>query len=525
MSDRLDPARVRALTERLVAVPSVSPDPTGESACADALREALPPGVTSGVWELTDGRRTLWALLRGRSPRTVVLLGHLDTVGVGEYAALGAPEGERVAFAPDPLRRRLVEAGRTHPSERVRADLAEEERTPGTWMFGRGALDMKAGLAAGVGALGELAAGRDRLEGSVLLVACPDEENASAGITAALPELVRLRDGEGLRPVGALNLDFGGEPAAWSGMMGKTLVGLWVLGDPTHASDPFGGVDAAQLAAEIASRAARGRELVDHCDERAGAPATILRLRDLKARYDAQTSVEAVVELNVLTFGRSLAATIEAVRDVAARSLAHLACSMDELRAMTRQPGPLDHRQDAPDRVFTWAELLARAGREPDFDPMEGAAGISLEDVRAATLERVRRVAREAGLVGPAVVIYVLPPWYPAAGPGEGPLVRAARAVLARDGMEVRPYYPHISDASYLAWRAEPPSALEPLFPALGREYRLPAEEARALDLDVVNLGPWGRDAHGLYERVHAAYAFEMLPRLIVDVVRRAVEA
>jgi len=37
-----------------------------------------------------------------------------------------------------------------------------------------------------------------------------------------------------------------------------------------------------------------------------------------------------------------------------------------------------------------------------------------------------------------------------------------------------------------------------------------------------VTLGPWGRDAHGLFERVHAPYAFEKLPRLIAEVAKAA---
>ena len=520
MTDPLDPARVRALTERLVAVPSVSPDPAGESACADAVRGALPAAVEPGSWVLPDGRRTVWALLRGRSPRTVLLLGHFDTVGVAEYAALGAPEGERIAFVPEALRGRLLERGRAHPNPRVRADLEEEAREPGTWLFGRGALDMKAGLAAGVAALGALAAARETLEGSVLMVACPDEENASAGITAALPELLRLRDRAGLQPIGALNLDFGGEPVAWSGVVGKTLVAVWVLGDPTHASDPFGGADATQLAAEIAARAARSGELADRAADTVGPPPVVLRLRDLKARYDAQTALEAVVELNLIGFSRPIAATLEAVRAAAVAALAELDRAMSPMR---RGASAGADAAREPARVLTYPELLALAGRPPGEDPLPGANAGTLDAARQASLERVRRLAREASLAGPAVVIYALPPWYPPAAPGDGPLPRAARAVLERHGMELRPYYPHISDASYLAWRAEPPAALAPLLPALHREYRLPAEEARALDLDVVNLGPWGRDAHGLYERVNAPYAFGTLPGLIAEVVRRAV--
>jgi arginine utilization protein RocB len=53
----------------------------------------------------------------------------------------------------------------------------------------------------------------------------------------------------------------------------------------------------------------------------------------------------------------------------------------------------------------------------------------------------------------------------------------------------------------------------------------LPIAAARALDLEVINLGPWGRDAHGLYERVHAPHAFGILPGLIAEAVTRSWEA
>ena len=61
--------------------------------------------------------------------------------------------------------------------------------------------------------------------------------------------------------------------------------------------------------------------------------------------------------------------------------------------------------------------------------------------------------------------------------------------------------------------------------PGLGATYRVPQEDAAVLDLDVVNLGPWGRGAHGLYERVHAPYAFGRLPELIHAVAVAACRA
>ena len=139
-----------------------------------------------------------------------------------------------------------------------------------------------------------------------------------------------------------------------------------------------------------------------------------------------------------------------------------------------------------------------------------------------ASLARVRHVVREARLHGPAIVIHLLPPYYPHAAPGDGPLVRATRAVLERAGLEVRSFHPLVTDASYLAWRGEAPEALERHMPAYGHEYTLPVDAMRALDLDVVNLGPWGRDAHGLFERVRCDWTFERLPGLVREVVKRS---
>jgi arginine utilization protein RocB len=116
----------------------------------------------------------------------------------------------------------------------------------------------------------------------------------------------------------------------------------------------------------------------------------------------------------------------------------------------------------------------------------------------------------------------LLPPYYPPAPPGDGPLVRAARDVLGAAGVAVNAWYPFISDASYLAWRERGADALAAHLPALGREYRLPAEDIASLDLDVVNLGPWGRDAHGLHERVRCDWTFERLPGLVAAIVRAA---
>jgi arginine utilization protein RocB len=524
------PEEVRALAERLVAIPSASPEVVAETEFAAALRESLPAALERGEWYAPDGRPVLWARLRGRGARAgrrraALLLSHYDTVGVEEFAAIGGRRGDRIAYDPAALRELFLRySGDTLPpgSNLLLQDLAEEKAQPGTWMFGRGTFDMKSGIAAALAALEALAAD-ESLAGDVLFVCCPDEEHASAGMLAAVPGLARLKQAEGLDLVGALNLDIAPAPVAYAGVMGKALAGLYVLGRPTHAGMPFEGVDAAQLAASLTARATASRELVDRAGESVAAPAVALKLRDLKPGYNVQTAAEAVVELNLITITRSLAETLDELRRVSLDALSSLVRSMRELASWV-QPGValrgvLAGGENLEHQVLLWPELLRRAGEPGElFEVSEST------DPRVATLARIRHVVREAKLQGPAIVLHLLPPYHPHAAPGNGPLVHATRTVMEREGLEVRPFYPYITDASYLAWRAEPPEALGRYMPCYGREYALPIEAMRALDLDVVNLGPWGRDAHGLFERVRCDWAFGRLPGMVAEVVKRSLE-
>ena len=277
-----------------------------------------------------------------------------------------------------------------------------------------------------------------------------------------------------------------------------------------------------------------------------------LRLRDLKPTYNVQTAREAMIELNVLTFERSLEDTMAALRHVVTEAVREVRSGQLDLSAWIGTPHQeLGVDVDPGSWVLTYPELATRAETSIDDDPIaRGPAsraqspaatawaggghdpsrwvgtGVARLDARAATLERIRALVRRAGITGPAVVLHLLPPYYPRATPGDGALVQAVRTALADErGMAVQPYYPLISDACYLAWRAEPAETIAAHMPALGREYHLPWQDARDLDLDIVNLGPWGRDAHGLTERVHAPFAFERLPGLILKTIQHAFAA
>jgi acetylornithine deacetylase len=148
---------VRLLTD-LVKIESVNPELVpgggGEASAARYVANFLEAaGLEVRLQEVRPGRFNAVGLLGGQGGgRSLLLNGHLDTVGV--------------AGMEDPFSAR-IEDGR---------------------LYGRGALDMKGGLVAGLAAVARLAK-EPRLRGNVVLAAVADEEYQSAGTRALLADV------------------------------------------------------------------------------------------------------------------------------------------------------------------------------------------------------------------------------------------------------------------------------------------------------------------------------------------------
>lgn len=143
----------RSLTilKSLVAIDSVNPTlvagGAGEQRIAEHLLSVLhAEGIAASLAEVCPGRFNVVAQVRGARPGPRILLnGHLDTVSV---------EGMTAPFNP------LEQDGK---------------------IFGRGALDMKAGLAAAIAALIAVHHQKERYGGELVLAAVADEEDLSLG--------------------------------------------------------------------------------------------------------------------------------------------------------------------------------------------------------------------------------------------------------------------------------------------------------------------------------------------------------
>ncbi len=543
---------VKRYTLALVRIKSVSPS-AGETRAAEAVLALLKEGGLADAYtaiglDPLEGdpyqRQNAYAFVRGRSPRTVVLLGHIDTVGTTDYGGL-----EPFALDPEALASRQDELAEMTPG--LRADL-EDPLWGHDWMLGRGVADMKSGVAAHIAVMRRLAerARCGQLPLSVVLLATPDEENESAGVLQATTFLLDLRARYGLEYLGAINTDYTaarhpGDPHryAYTGTIGKLLPSFLVVGRESHVGEPFEGLDANLLAAELIADLSMNDALSDVRDGQRTPPPVTLHATDLKTHYDVQLPFMAHFYLNVLTFSTTPGALLDGLRRRASAALARV---LDRIRQAERRWSQA--AADQPERhagvALTYAELRALVSKKHGAQAVQAAladewehslwgADGQVRDARERSLALVQCLWQMSGLAGPAVVIFYAPPYYPHLAKRAGPLQEAVEAVAAahpEERLRVEEFYPYLSDMSYL--RLEPDVDLSgltanmPLWqeadqPRRPGAYHLPLDTLRVLDLPAVNIGPYGRAVHQRGERVLMSYSFGTLPQLIYEIIER----
>jgi acetylornithine deacetylase len=192
-----------SLLSKLVSIdsvnPSLVPGASGEGPLANFVAEWFADhGLEVEASEVLPGRPNVVARVPGKSHgRSLMLNAHLDTVGV---------------------------AGMEHPFQ---------PRTEGDRLFGRGAYDMKGGLAAVMLAAVEIARAGGA-GGAVVVAAVVDEEYASLGTQALLQDL--KTDGAVVTEPTGLRLCLAHKGFAW--------LEIETRGRAAHGSKPELGVDA-----------------------------------------------------------------------------------------------------------------------------------------------------------------------------------------------------------------------------------------------------------------------------------------
>lgn len=536
---------IRKLTEQMVAIASVN-GTRGEGELADFLLETLRqipyfkahPEYVFFVPLKEDpyGRKNVFALLkgeRGTKPDTIVLHGHMDTVGVEDFGSL-----KSYAFDSGKLPELLASLPL---ADEVRNDLES-----GDYLFGRGSCDMKSGDAVFLWLLKYLSRQIQNLSGNLLVMFNPVEENMHTGMQEALGVLERLRRDERLEYRLAINNDYicplyPGDPHRYlyTGAVGKLLPCFYIRGCETHVGQCYEGFSASLLAAELERQVDLNPAYCNAYDGETSLPPTVLKLQDLKDFYNVQTAKEAFVYFNYMVHGASveeITAKMKEAAQLAAQETTRLQQeryrAFCDLTHLAFKPKIFDCRVLLYEELYKLAQEQFGEELEPMLTARLGVLKKKETDSRVLAMELVRYLADQVALQGPFVVLFYAPPYCPhntlnPVNPKEKAIVETLHRLkgrfeeLAGAPFEIMHFFPSLSDSSYLKLDDDAASVrtLVENFPAQNQLFPVPLEQIQALNIPAVNFGVYGKDAHKWTERVYMPYSFETLPKMLVAAV------
>lgn len=460
-------------------------------------------------------RSTLIALYKTDSTNeTVVLMSHFDTVHTDDYGHL-----EPLALDPARLESALLRRKGELPEE-VQCDLDS-----GDYLFGRGTMDMKAGIALHLSVLEQAVS-----EGwpiNIVMVSVPDEEANSAGMRSAVKELASIQTKQKLRYRLFLNSEpsFTEDPSdthqyIYSGSIGKVMPAALFYGKETHAGQPLKGLNANYMASFLTQK----MEWNPHFSEIDGKENTplpvCLEQKDLKSVYSTKTPHSAIALYNVFIF-RHTAADIMALFEKTAQEAAEK-CN-ESYSVMCSREGIMP---EGKIRVIRYHDLYNYAekklGKEHILQLKQETIRDKAKDEREKAFEIAERLMEACPELTPATVLLLAPSYYPAVNSSDDPLVRDSvklvKEVAASFGVSMKEirYFNGICDLSYINYTGcrNECHTMEADSPGWGELYEVPFEYMRKLKAPVLNIGPAGKDAHQRTERLLKRSAFVHLPAI-----------
>lgn len=477
-------------------------------------------------------RKTVVAVLNGekaKTDKTVVFIGHTDTVGISDYGSLAD-----FATKPYELAEKLKDVSSL--KKEVREDLES-----GKYLFGRGIFDMKSGVAVVMALMERISQSIEEFEGNVIFAAVCDEEGSSKGMLTFVPELVRLEKECGYRYLAMLDPDYiapayPGDTNVYQyiGTVGKLMPTFLIVGKESHVGESFSGLDPNQIAAEITRRVNLNPVLSDVVDGEVTLPPITLMQRDLKPEYSVQIATKSILFFNFATHCSTPAQVMEKMLKVGAEAFRAVINNLNDayviycaMSGANYESLPWVERTISYERLY--ALVKAEVGEGFDGMVRRYAEEVSRDpdlDVRDQTLKVVEYVHSLWSDKNPVLIVYLTPPYYPhiyveGVMPEEKLLIDAVEHAVSTTKCDYnlvqKKFLPCISDLSYAAAPKEEGAiqALKDNMPGFGIVYDLPLDDMRELDLPVADIGCYGKDAHQFTERVETEYSFVVLPEIL----------
>lgn len=483
-------------------------------------------------------RHSTIALLKGEgdSNKTIVLMGHTDTVGVDDYGTI-----KEYAFNPKELPEKLKTLN-------IDEDTLKDIES-GEYMFGRGALDMKSGIAGHMAIIKYFTENPELLKGNIVAIAACDEEDSSRGIISSLEILADWKEKYDLDYISAINADYstpyyhGDENRyLYLGTIGKILPTFYITGKETHVGQAFGGLDPNLIAAELTRNISLNTELCDTSNGETTVPPISLKQEDLKPVYTVQTALAAHCYYNFFTHGMTPGDVMEKLKTVAEKSCRNVVEHLNtEYRKWCDITGYTYRDFPYIPRVYTWDEFTTEKTKEygEEFSShiseyinklMKESSEMDLRNFSRSVVEEA--VSKFDSDHNPIVILYnssVYSQNIEILGENENERrlidsLNNARDIVqetCKENIVVKYFYPYISDSSFV-YTPENDEDLKGLIyntPAWGTKYHHPVEELKKISMPVVNIGTYGKDGHKFTERVHKDFTFQKIPNITLNTI------
>lgn len=466
-------------------------------------------------------RKFLTALYKHPDAKeTICLISHFDTVNTEEYGIL-----EPLATQPEELTKVLLERQETFQEE-VREDLVS-----GDFLFGRGTMDMKMGLVMHMSLIEK--ASVEKWPINLLLLTVPDEEVSSSGMRYAVPVLLDFQKKYQFTYKLFLNSEptFRQEPTdtshyVYTGSIGKILAASLFYGKETHAGEPLSGMTSPYISSFM-TREMEWNDLFQETvlGETTPLPIT-LQQTDLRLHYSTQTPYRSSALYNIFLMKRSASEVLDIFEKVAQTAAEKCNYEYGEI-CNKHQVKPIGKV-----KVIRYKDLLIYATDKLGVEYVnEVKADIDYNDTwdaRQKSLRITDKLMIQCQELAPAIIVLLAPPYYPPVNSSGNELVENCTSFIKnvackKFNLDVKRihYFNGICDLSYLNYSgmAEGWNAFEENTPVWGDGYTLPFQEMQRLNAPVLNVGPFGHDAHKRTERLNIKNAFEEFPVIMEDLI------
>lgn len=537
---------VLKFTNELVAVESIV-NTTGEIAIANYLYNKIasfpyfkknPSYVMLSQTENDEVERyNVLAFVKGtkkKSDKTVILMGHTDTVGTDDYSHLK----DKACFPEE-----LMKALHDEPLP----ELVRNQLESGDWHFGRGTVDMKGGVASHLFLLKYYAEHPEELSGNLLLFAECDEEDSSHGVLSGLKDLKKLREDYQFDYVALINSDFvapryegDANRYIYKGSIGKLLPSFLITGAETHAGSSFEGLDPNYIAAELTRQISYNPDLVDDSLGEFPAPPVSLKQTDFKPTYTIQTALSAYVYYNFFIQSWSPKDVIVKMKEQAEIAFDRALHTLKErYQIFCNRSGETYNELPWKTRVIIYEEmkeLLEREHGDRFIQHMKVFKEELMQDKSLDTRMFAARVVEEEWNwmtdKSPAIIIFYSSLYSPRVdvigkNEKEQQLLDALQHAIEQvqptysHPIVTRNFFPYVCDMSCVALSddEEGIQAVCNNNPGWGTKHSVNYQDIRDINVPAINIGPYGYDAHKKYERMELTFSTEIVPKLTNEVI------